>query len=75
MLWHLAQPRLASLSDARLASILAAHPRGPDQSVDLEAIRAAAVRLMGREAWGRAVADVAHEATSDSVRARVMSLR
>ncbi|MBI1303386.1 MAG: hypothetical protein GC172_06325 [Phycisphaera sp.] len=75
MLWHLAQPRLASLSDARLASVLAAHPRGPDQSVDLEAIRTAAVRLMGREAWGRTVSEVAREAASDSVRARIMSLR
>lgn len=75
MLWQLAVPRLATLVDPRVAALLGRSLRGPDPTIDLVMLKPAAVRLLGNDGW-RQICDKARaEAASDSMRAKIDSVR
>jgi hypothetical protein len=75
MLWQLAVPRFTTMSDARIAALLGRNLRGPDVSMDLVSFRATAIRLLGQSGWN-SICDAAHrEASSDTTRERIESIR
>ena len=75
MLWQLATPRLNAIADARVVALLARDPRGPDPSVDLALLRPTALRLLGREAWSRVLADAEALVSDETIRGRISALR
>jgi hypothetical protein len=63
------------MSDARIAALLGRNLRGPDVSMDLVSFRATAIRLLGQSGWN-SICDAAHrEASSDTTRERIESIR
>jgi hypothetical protein len=73
MLWQLFLPRLRSIDDKRIVALLGKFPRGRDPVTDLELLKPAALRVLGREGWS-AILDAAARETPSS-RARIESLR
>ena len=74
MLWHLATPRLGSISDAATLGLLLSSGREPDPSIDLKRVLPHVERVLGRGA-GRVVIERAIKAaTSDKVRENLRQL-
>lgn len=73
MLWQLFLPRLGSIDDRRIVALLGKFPRGRDPSGDLEMLRPAALRVLGRDGWS-AILDAAVRETPGA-RTRIESLR
>ncbi len=75
MLWQLFLPRLATIEDKRIIALLGRHPRGRDAKTDLELIKPAAIRTLGRQGWDAIVDAAVREAGDKAAKDRLELLR
>jgi len=75
MLWQLFLPRLATIEDKRIIALLGRHPRGRDAKTDLELIKPAAIRTLGRPGWDAIVDAAVRDAQDQAAKDRLELLR
>lgn len=75
MLWQLFLPRLSTIEDKRVVALLGRNPRGSDPKLDLELVKPAALRTLGRQGWDAIVDAAVREAQDQGAKDRLELLR
>jgi hypothetical protein len=75
MLWQLFLPRLATTEDKRIIALLGRYPRGRDAKTDLELIKPAAIRTLGRQGWDAIIDAAVRDAQDQAAKDRLELLR
>ena len=75
MLWQLFLPRLATIEDKRIVALLGRNPRARDPRSDLEAIKPAVVRTLGKQGWSAIIDAAVGDAPDAAAKDRIESLR
>lgn len=74
MLWHLATPRLGSITDPTTLGLLLVSPRSTDPSIDLERLLPHVERVLGKGAGRAAIERALKKTRSEKVRTELTQL-